>query len=172
MERLRLPDPDPHHPLRIEVDDPARPDVLALLEEHLRSMHALSPPESVHALDASGLKSRNITFWSVRDGATLIGCGALKELCPEHGEVKSMRTPSAMRRRGAGRAMLSHILAEARRRRYKRLSLETGAADASRPAWQLYESVGFRRCGPFADYRPDPHSVFMTLELPPTAATW
>jgi len=151
--------------MRIELDDPARPDVFALLEEHLRSMHELSPPESVHALDVSRLKSPDIAFWTVRDGNTLLGCGALKELDPEHGEVKSMRTPAALRRRGAGRAVLSHILQEARARGYRRLSLETGSMDAFAPAQKLYESFGFTYCGPFADYKPDPNSVFMTLEL-------
>jgi putative acetyltransferase len=151
--------------LQVALDDPARPDVLALLEEHLRNMHELSPPESVHALDVSALKQPDVSFWSVREGTTLVGCGALKELSPEHGEVKSMRTPQALRRRGAGRAMLSHIVGEARRRGYKRLSLETGAAEAFQPAWRLYQSAGFTFCGPFAHYQPDPHSVFMTLEL-------
>jgi len=151
--------------MRIQVDDPARPDVFALLEEHLRNMHELSPPESVHALDVSGLKSPDITFWSVRDGDTLLGCGALKELSPEHGEIKSMRTPAALRRRGAGRAVLAHILSEARRRGYKRLSLETGTAGPFQAARNLYQSVGFRYCGPFGDYKPDPNSVFMTLDL-------
>lgn len=153
----------PH--LHIARDDPTRPDVFALLQEHLRSMHALSPPESVHALDVSGLQRPEISFWSVREDGALLGCGALKELSPDHGEVKSMRTPQALRRRGAGRAMLAHIIAEARRRGYRRLSLETGTAEAFQPAWRLYESAGFTTCGPFADYRLDPHSVFMTLAL-------
>jgi putative acetyltransferase len=151
--------------MRIELDDPARADVFALLEEHLRSMHELSPPESVHALDVSRLKAPEITFWSVREGSTLLGCGALKELSPVHGEVKSMRTPAALRRRGAGRAVLSHILQEARTRGYTRLSLETGTAQAFLPAQKLYQSMGFTYCGPFAEYEPDPNSVFMTLEL-------
>lgn len=151
--------------MRVEIDDPERPDVYALLEEHLRNMYALSPPESVHALDVSRLKGPDITFWSVRDGDTLLGCGALKEIDPEHGEVKSMRTPQALRRRGAGRAVLIHILSEARRRGYKRLSLETGSMDVFLPAQKLYESFGFTYCGPFADYKPDPYSVFMTLTL-------
>lgn len=151
--------------MRVEIDDPERPDVYALLEEHLRNMYALSPPESVHALDVSRLKGPEITFWSVRDGDTLLGCGALKEIDPEHGEVKSMRTPQALRRRGAGRAVLTHILSEARRRGYKRLSLETGSMDVFLPAQKLYESFGFTYCGPFADYKPDAYSVFMTLTL-------
>ena len=152
--------------MHIEIDDPSRPDVYALLDEHLRNMRELSPPGSVHALDVSGLKRPDITFWSVRDEGALLGCGALRELDPAHGEIKSMRTPAALRRRGAGRAVLDHILAEARRRGYKRLSLETGAAEAFQGAQALYRSVGFEPCGPFGEYTPDPHSVFMTLELP------
>ena len=152
--------------MRIETDDLTRPEVLALLDEHLSNMYEISPPESVHALDVSKLKRPDITFWSVwDDGGLLLGCGALKELSPSHGEVKSMRTPAARRRAGAGRAVLAHILAVARERRYERLSLETGSSDAFRAALQLYESVGFTRCGPFGSYREDPHSVFMTLEL-------
>ena len=153
--------------MKVQVDDPARPDIYALLEEHLRSMHELSPPESVHALDVSRLKASDITFWSVRDGEVLLGCGALKALDPDHGEIKSMRTPAALRRRGAGRAVLEEILLEARRRGYRRLSLETGTAPAFEPACRLYESVGFRPCGPFGDYKPDPHSMFMSLDLEP-----
>jgi len=151
--------------VKIEIDDPARPDIRALLEEHLADMHALSPPESVHALDVSKLKGPDITFWSVREDGVLLGCGALKALGDGHGEVKSMRTPSALRRRGAGRAVLAHILAFARDRGYERLSLETGSMEAFVPAQRLYQSFGFTYCGPFADYVLDPHSVFMTLAL-------
>jgi putative acetyltransferase len=151
--------------MRIELDDPSRPDVFALLDEHLRNMRELSPPESVHALDVSGLKRADVSFWSVREGDTLLGCGALKQLDPQHGELKSMRTPQALRRRGAGRAMLAHLIDEARRRGYTRLSLETGSMEAFRPAWQLYSSFGFSYCGPFGEYREDPNSVFMTLDV-------
>jgi putative acetyltransferase len=151
--------------MRIEVDDLSRPEIHALLEEHLRSMHELSPPESVHALDLSGLRSPDVTFWSVWEGDTLVGCGALKELDAAHGEVKSMRTPAALRRRGAGRAVLAHIIEEAYRRGYTRLSLETGAFEAFKPAHRLYESFGFTFCGPFGDYTDDPNSVFMTKRL-------
>ena len=157
--------------MRIERDDPSRPDVHALLEEHLRSMRELSPPGSVHALDLPRLQRADITFWTVREGTTLLGCGALRELDPEHGEVKSMRTAQSLRRRGAARAVLAHIVGEARRRRYDRLSLETGAIDAFRPARTLYESFGFAYCAPFAEYTPDPNSVFMTMDLRPPAIT-
>lgn len=151
--------------MRIDVDDPRAPDVMALLDEHLRSMHELSPAESVHALDVSGLMVPAITFFTAREEGTLLACGALLQLDAEHGEIKSMRTPSARRRRGAGRAMLHHIVSVARARGYARLSLETGSADAFAPAHRLYESAGFARCGPFGEYTLDPNSVFMTLEL-------
>ena len=151
--------------MKIQPDDLTHPAIHALLNEHLQSMYALSPPESVHALDLEKLRKPEITFWSAWDGGMLLGCGALKELDDTHGEVKSMRTPLAIRRRGAGRAILEHIIAVARLRGYQRLSLETGTVDAFKPAQKLYESVGFTTCGPFADYRVDPNSVFMTLRL-------
>ena len=151
--------------MKIEVDDLSRPQIHALLDEHLRSMHALSPPESVHALDLARLRGPEITFWSAWAGALLLGCGALKELDPAHGEIKSRRTPDALRRRGAGRALLAHIVGVATSRGYQRLSLETGAAPPFEPAQRLYESVGFTRCGPFGDYVDDANSVFMSLRL-------
>ena len=151
--------------LRIERDDLLRAEVRALLGEHLTSMYSLSPPESVHALGLDGLKSPDVTFWTVWEGTVLMGCGALKELDATHGEVKSMRTPAKLRRRGAGRAVLTHILAEARARGYTRLSLETGSMDEFKPARELYESFGFSYCGPFGSYKEDPYSTFMTLEL-------
>lgn len=151
--------------MQIEVDDLSRPAIHALLEEHLQNMRAMSPPESVHALDLGKLRSPDITFWSVWDGALLLGCGALKELGDGHGEIKSMRTPQAHRRMGAGRAILDHIIDTAKSRGYQRLSLETGSLDAFKPAHRLYESVGFTTCGPFGDYEEDPNSVFMTLRI-------
>ena len=151
--------------MKIEVDDLSRTAIHALLEEHLRSMYELSPPESVHALDLEKLRRPGITFWSAWEGPLLLGCGALKELDPGHGEVKSMRTPGAHRRRGAGRAILAHIIEVARSRSYERLSLETGSMEEFMPAQRLYESFGFTHCGPFGDYVEDPNSVFMTLRL-------
>ncbi len=154
--------------MKIEVDDLSRPAIHALLEEHLRSMRAITPAGSVHALDLEKLRRPDITFWSAwddDDGALLLGCGALKALDERHGEVKSMRTPDAHRRRGAGRAILAHIMDIARSRGYERLSLETGAGDAFQPAHALYRSVGFVACGPFSGYAPDRNSVFMTLRL-------
>ncbi len=152
--------------MKIEIDDLSRPAIHALLNEHLKSMHELSPPESVHALDLDRLRQPGVTFWTAWEGSLLLGCGALKELDRKHGEVKSMRTPAAHRRKGAGRAILAHIIGAARSRSYERLSLETGSLEAFRPAQALYESFGFVRCGPFGDYREDPNSVFMTMRLP------
>jgi putative acetyltransferase len=151
--------------MEIRLDDLSGPEVRALLEEHLSNMHELSPPESVHAMDPSKLRRPDVTFWTVWSGSELLGCGALRELTPTHGEVKSMRTPLAQRRRGAGRAVLTHIIDEARRRSYQRLSLETGSMAAFAPAHRLYESFGFAFCGPFGDYVEDPNSVFMTKAL-------
>ena len=159
--------------MNIEIDDLTRPQVHALLNEHLQSMRKLSPPESVHALDLEKLRSPEITFWSAWEGPLLLGCGALKELHAQHGhlqserhgEIKSMRTPSALRRQGAGRAILAHIIEVARSRSCARLSLETGSMQAFKPAQTLYQSFGFTFCGPLGDYVEDPNSVFMTLRL-------
>jgi putative acetyltransferase len=158
------PLPERHHVL-IRVDDLAGPEIRALLEEHLRNMHELSPPESVHALDLAALRKPEITFWTAWSRGELLGCGALKELDRTHGEVKSMRTAPAKRRTGVGTAMLEHIIAEARARSYARLSLETGSMAAFAPARRLYESFGFTYCAPFADYTDDPNSVFMSRML-------
>ena len=151
--------------MRIEIDDLSRPQVHALLQEHLTNMYELSPPEQVFALDLSKLRAPGITFWTVWDDQKLVGCGALKELSPTHGEIKSMRTPAAARRKGAGRAVLEHIISVAQKRGYTRLSLETGTHTAFEPAHNLYRSKGFALSGAFGSYAPDPHSVFMELRL-------
>jgi len=151
--------------MQIQLDNLSRREVHALLREHLANMHELSPPESVHALDLAKLRAPDITFWTIWDQSLLLGCGALKELTPSHGEVKSMRTPNHLRRRGAGRAILSHIVAEARQRGYETLSLETGSHPAFLPAQTLYQSFGFSYSGPFGGYRENAHSVFMSLRL-------
>lgn len=151
--------------MQIRIDDLASTAVHALLNEHLHNMHELSPPGSVHALDLDKLRNPKITFWTAWDGCTLMGCGALRELDSTHGKIKSMRTPTALRRRGAGRLILSHIIAVAKSCSYERLSLETGSMNAFKPAQQLYEKFGFSRCGPFGDYVEDPYSVFMVLRL-------
>lgn len=154
-----------HMSMVIEVDDLTRPAVHALLNEHLQNMYAITPVKSVHAFDLDQLRCPEVTFWTAWEGETLMGCGALKEIDPKHGEIKSMRTPTAQRRQGAGRAVLAHIIEQAIARGYKRLSLETGALEAFLPAQRLYESFGFTPCGPFDQYSPDPNSYFMTKLL-------
>jgi putative acetyltransferase len=151
--------------MHIEIDDLSRPQVHALLQEHLDDMYAWSPPESVHALDLDRLRLPAITFWTAWEGPLLLGSAALKDLGDGHGEVKSMRTPRHLRGRGAGRALLAHLIDHARARGFQRLSLETGAQPGFVPARTLYERHGFVECGPFGSYVEDPHSVFMTLAL-------
>jgi len=124
-----------------------------------------SPPESVHALDIEALRKPEITFWTVWESGELLGCGALKELNSQHAEIKSMRTSSRHLRRGVAKNLLNHILEEAKRRGYSRLSLETGSMEAFEPARKLYANFGFTYCEPFADYVEDPYSVFMTRVL-------
>ena len=141
------------------------PDVIALLNEHLQGMADHTPPESIHALDIEGLKAPDITFWTLRDGDELLGCIALKQLDDRHGEIKSMRTAGAHLRRGVGAALLEHVIGEARRRSYVRLSLETGSGPGFEPALALYRKFRFVDCEPFANYRDDPFSRFMRLEL-------
>lgn len=153
--------------MQLEIrPDPLQDDrIFALLQAHLDEMHRISPPESVHALDVTGLRASGITFWSAWQGGELLGCAALRELDPLHGEVKSMRTVPRARRRGVATALLAHLLDEALRRGYRRLSLETGSQPEFAPARALYARAGFGQCGPFADYIEDPYSTFMTLAL-------
>jgi putative acetyltransferase len=151
--------------LRFVLDDLSGGPTRALIARHLAGMHASSPPESVHAFDVDGLRQPGVTFWSAWVGKEIAGCGALKTLDGDQGELKSMRVADAFLGQGIGRAILEFLTAEARRRGYRTLWLETGSAPAFVPALRLYESAGFRRCGPFGDYRADPFSVFMTREI-------
>jgi len=146
-------------------DDPESPDVRALLERHFEFNHQHSPPEDVHALDASELSAQDVTFFTIRDNDDLLGMGALKQLDPAHAEVKSMHTTAAARGRGVARAMLAHLVDTARARGCTRISLETGNQDAFAPARALYMSLGFEPCGPFNGYWEGSTSVFLTLEL-------
>jgi putative acetyltransferase len=139
--------------------------VIELLQFHLARARAETAPGSAHALDLSGLKSPDVSFWSAWEGDTLAGVGALKELTPDHGEVKSMHTAESMRRKGVGAAILRHIISVARERGMSRLSLETGSWPYFAPARALYASYGFVECPPFGEYAPDRNSVFMTLAL-------
>lgn len=140
-------------------------EITRLLTEHLEDMKAISPPESKHALDLDGLRQDDITFWSVKHQGIVVACCALKALSASHGEIKSMRTAAASRGLGLGSLMLEHIIAEAKSRGYRRLSLETGSMDFFKPAQALYLKHGFEFCAPFASYKEDPNSVFMTLSI-------
>ena len=151
--------------MRIVVDDLTGPAIAEFLRQHVQQMRSLTPPESVHALDLDGLRSPAVTFWSAYDDDTLVGCGAIKRLDAGHAELKSMRTAPARARSGVASALLDHIIAEAGRMGFSRISLETGAMEFFAPARRLYEKFGFAYCEPFADYRPDPLSVFMTRML-------
>lgn len=147
------------------MDDLSGAATQALVARHLRGMYETSPPESVHAFNLSKLKQPGVTFWSAWVGGEIVGMGALKRLDERRGEIKSMRVSDAWLGKGVGRAMLDHIIAEARAMGLTSLWLETGSADAFAPALKLYETAGFTRCGPFGGYVEDPFSVFMTREI-------
>lgn len=154
--------------LSIREDDLSGPEIAALLRAHMDFAVGQSPIESVHALDLDQLRGPDITFWSAWEGRTLVGCGALKELASDHGEIKSMHTAAAHRGKGVAARLVEHILGVARARGYRRVSLETGTPAAFEPARALYARYGFRPCPPFPPYRDDPYSVCMTLRLDPS----
>ncbi|MEU1047175.1 GNAT family N-acetyltransferase [Streptomyces sp. NPDC005897] len=151
--------------MKIVVDDLSGPEIAGFLDEHVQQMRAITPRESEHALDLDELRKPEVTFWSVMDGDTVVGCGAIKRLDAGHAELKSMRTTPRRKRSGIASLLLGHINAEAKRMGFTRLSLETGAAEFFLPARKLYEKFGFVPCEPFADYQPDPNSTFMTRVL-------
>ncbi len=151
--------------IEVRPDHPASPALAALLAIHVAGARAHTPAENAHVLDAGGLAAASVTLWSAWDGDELAGFGALKELAPDHGEVKSMRTAATHLRRGVAAAILARIVAEARARGYARLSLETGTAPAFDAANRLYESAGFVDGPVFGGYPASPHNRFMTLDL-------
>lgn len=152
-------------PLTFTVDDLTGGPARALIARHLAGMHSHSPPQSVHAFDVDQLRQPDVTFWSVWLGEEIVGCGALKRLDDERGEIKSMRVADPFLGRGIGRAILEHLITEARKRGMRSVWLETGSTAAFIPALRLYESAGFTRCGPFDGYTEDPFSVFMTRPI-------
>ena len=149
----------------IDVDDPRRYDVRALLEQHLLFAAGNTPPENIHALPVDDLVDPTITFFSVRADGELLGIGAVKQLDPGHVELKSMHTAAAARRRGVARALVDHLVDVAAARGASRVSLETGTAEAFEPARSLYSGMGFVPCGPFGDYVETPDNTFMTRVL-------
>ncbi|QNS09088.1 GNAT family N-acetyltransferase [Streptomyces xanthii] len=151
--------------MRIVVDDLSGPRIARFLADHVEQMRSLTPPESKHALDLDGLRRPEVTFWSAHEDDAVVGCGAITRLDAGHAELKSMRTAPGRTRSGIASRLLGHILTEAKGLGFTRLSLETGSAEFFLPARRLYEKFGFEYCAPFADYRPDPSSVFMTRPL-------
>lgn len=151
--------------MRIDLDDLGSPATIAFLEGHVTQLRSLSPPESTHALNLEGLRAPGVVFWSARDGDQVVGCAALKRLDDAHGEVKSMRTAADRARQGIASRLLVTLIEHARDTGFRRLSLETGAEPFFAPARALYARHGFTECEPFASYRPDPLSVFMTRVL-------
>jgi putative acetyltransferase len=151
--------------IRITQGDVADPRVLALIETHVSLARGSTAPDSAHALDITGLQSPDVELYTLWDDDVPVAIGALKHLSPDHGEVKSMFADPSARRRGTGSAMLAHIIATAKERGMSRLSLETGSWEYFAPARAFYQRHGFRECEPFAQYVPDPNSVFMTLSL-------
>ncbi|OIK28425.1 GNAT family N-acetyltransferase [Streptomyces malaysiense] len=151
--------------MKISVDDLSGPEIIDFLDAHVRELRSITPLESKHTLDLEGLRKPEVTFWTIEDGGTLVGCGAIRRLDVGHAEVKSMRTAPSRKRSGIASKLLAHIIAEARRMGCSRLSLETGTTDFFRPARALYEKFEFEYCAPFADYKEDPNSAFMTQLL-------
>ncbi len=151
--------------LQIRPGDLGNPAVQMLLREHLNSMTDHSPPESIHALPIEQLSAPDISFWCGWDGQQLAGCGALKELSPSSGEIKTMRTAQSYLRRGVAAQILEHLEAQAKARGFTSLNLETGSAEVFIPAQRLYQKNGFSYCEPFGNYVADPFSVFMTKRL-------
>ena len=148
--------------MEIRIDDLRGPEIVALLAEHLDCMAQVSPPRSRHALNLEQLRQPDITFWTIWVENQIAGCAALKEIDATHGEVKSMHTARAHLRQGLASTLLQHIVAEAKRRGYSRLSLETGSLPYFEPARALYRKAGFKECEAFAGYVPDPNSSFFT----------
>ena len=157
----------------IRVDDLQGPEIASLLEVHLAHSRRHSPPQSIHALDLARLRAPEITFWTAWERTELLGCGALRQLSPASGELKSMHTAEHHRGRGVASAVLNHIIAEAKQRGYCAICLETGAMQGFRPSRELYRKFGFVPCDPFGDYKTDPNSIFMRLDLTKFAPlTW
>ena len=151
--------------MEIRLDDLSGPEIAAFLDEHIEEMRAVTPPESIHARDLAGLRHQAVTVWTAWDGGELVGCGAIMELDAAHAELKSMRTGVRWRGKGVASTLLAHLLREARRRGFRRVSLETGSMAHFEPARRFYLKHGFAYCEPFSTYDDDPNSVFMTMEL-------
>ena len=151
--------------LTIAQESPLGADLALLMERHTADMHADTPPESIHMMDAGQLASPGIRFFVMRDGGVPVAMGAFKRISETHAELKSMHVLAEARGKGLSRAMLDHLVAEARADGFARLSLETGVQPTFVAARALYAKAGFQECGPFEGYTLDPNSVFMTRTL-------
>tara|TARA_B100000927_G_scaffold230066_1_gene189983 strand:+ start:66 stop:533 length:468 start_codon:yes stop_codon:yes gene_type:complete len=138
------------------------PEVNELLTKHFIELRAASPEGSAHVLDIPGLKIASIKFWSLWDKENLLGCGALKFLDKEHGEFKSIRVHDNFRNKGNGMKIMNHLIDEAKRLNIKRLSIETGAGDFFTPARKLFDKCNFKPCEPFAHYKKDINSIYLS----------
>ena len=138
------------------------PEVNQLLKKHFIELRAASPQGSTHVLDIPGLKVPSIKFWSLWEENQLMGCGALKFLDKEHGEFKSIRIHDNFRNKGKGIKVIEHLILEAEKLGIKRISLETGAGVFFDPARKLFKSCDFKPCKPFAHYKEDINSIYLT----------
>ena len=142
-----------------------KPEVNKLLISHFIELSSVSPVDRGHVLDIPGLKNPNIKFWSLWENDQLIGCGALKFLDKEHGELKSIRVADSFRRKGNGFKVINHLINEAKELNIKKISLETGTGNFFTPARKLFDKCGFKVCEPFAHYKKDPDACYMSLLL-------
>ena len=141
------------------------PEVDELLKKHFIELRSVSPAGSTHVLDIDGLKDPSIKFWSLWENEKLMGCGALKFLNENHGEFKSIRVADQYRRKGYGKRIITHLIAEAKELRIKKISIETGSGEFFKSARNLFKNFGFKKCEPFSHYKTDPNSCYMTLEI-------
>lgn len=151
--------------ITIAAENPLGADLSLVMARHAAAMNAQTPAESVHMMDAAELATPEVVFFVMRDVGVAVGMGAFKRIDADHAEIKSMHILTEVRGRGLSKRLLMHLMDEARATGFRRLSLETGAQSGFAAARALYASAGFRECPAFATYRPDPNSVFMTLDL-------
>ena len=140
-------------------------EVNELLLNHFKELRSVSPEGSTHVLDIPGLKDPSIKFWSIWEDSKLVGCGAIKLFDQKHGEFKSIRVTNEFRKKGYGEKILKHLLIEAKHLNLRKLSIETGSGEFFKPARELFQKIGFKKCSPFAHYKEDPNSCYMNLDI-------
>ena len=140
-------------------------EVNELLLNHFKELRSVSPEGSTHVLDIPGLKDPSIKFWSIWEDSKLVGCGAIKLFDQKHGEFKSIRVTNEFRKKGYGEKILKHLLIKAKNLNLRKLSIETGSGEFFKPARELFQKIGFKKCPPFANYKEDPNSCYMNLDI-------